>query len=143
MQGFSYLDTSFLLKAYKQEPGSIQVLSFLKQNALTACVSVLTDVEMASALFRQLSSAEAQRSYSVYRRNRQSGTYIEAQINEDVFALARRIAEQHSGALLLRSLDLLHLATALHQGATSFATYDGRLGTAAQQLGLSVIGARP
>ncbi len=61
----------------------------------------------------------------------------------DVYRLAEHIALQYGGLYMLRSLDVLHLATALDTGVNTFATYDGRLATAASKLGLSVLGARP
>jgi uncharacterized protein len=40
---------------------------------------------------------------------------------------------------LLRGLDALHLASALHLGVTAVATYDERLGDAARAVGLEVV----
>jgi predicted nucleic acid-binding protein len=66
------------------------------------------------------------------------GLFQEFPITDEVYLLARTLAERHAGAFLLRSIDIIHLATALHHGATGMATFDDRLAKAASALGLQV-----
>ncbi len=127
----TYLDTSFLLKMYVYEAES-QVAQATFSTLADPMINSLTDVEVASALFRRLPLSEAESTYADYKRDRRNRIYRKVRISEATFEYARVLAEQYSGPLLLRSLDLLHLAT-----------YDRRLATAATQLGLSVVGARP
>jgi predicted nucleic acid-binding protein len=48
------------------------------------------------------------------------------------------LAEHYSGRYKLRSLDILHLATAMRHGVTSIGTFDKRLATGAEAVGLKV-----
>ncbi|MGH3457906.1 type II toxin-antitoxin system VapC family toxin [Aeromicrobium sp.] len=52
----------------------------------------------------------------------------------ETFAAAGQLAGE-----VLRTLDALHVATALEAGASAFVTYDSRQAAAAEEAGLSVI----
>ncbi|WP_311733206.1 PIN domain-containing protein [Granulicella mallensis] len=82
--------------------------------------------------------SQAQGIYDKYRRNRGSGLFQEFPVNDMIYLSARTLAERHAAAFLLRSIDILHLATALHHGATGMATFDNKLAKAAAALGLQV-----
>ncbi len=143
MPATSYLDTSFLVKSYVIEVHSIDVTRILESLPAKPIISALTDVEVASAVRRKLSLIEAREIFEVYTRDRQAGLYREVAIPVEAYKLAGRLVLQHGHSVRLRSLDAIHLATALYHGADTFATYDDRLATAAAALGLSTIGARP
>jgi predicted nucleic acid-binding protein len=134
----TFLDTSFLIKLYIPEIHSDKAVAIASQLSGSVAVSALTDVEMASALFRRLPGAQAQGIYDKYRRNRGSGLFQEFPVNDMIYLSARTLAERHAAAFLLRSIDILHLATALHHGATGMATFDDKLAKAAAALGLQV-----
>jgi predicted nucleic acid-binding protein len=55
-----------------------------------------------------------------------------------VFESAQNIAQRYARQYGLRSLDILHLATAVRHGITSFGSFDDRQSDAAQALGLNV-----
>jgi len=138
-----YLDSSFLLKAYVQETNSADVVRYLQYETGPLLISLLTDVEVVSSHFRKLQPAEARMLLAAYRSNRASGAFQVVPLTEGVYGLAQSLAERYSGKILLRSLDLLHLATALEHGAASLATYDEKLRSASEASGLAVVGARP
>ncbi len=60
-------------------------------------------------------------------------------MSETTYASAQMIAEQYSGPYKLRSLDILHLATALHYKVDSIATFDKKLAAVAAAFGLEVL----
>ena len=132
----TYLDTSFLIKAYVPEAESAQVASIIAGLQGDGAISRLTDVEMASALHRRLSPQDVSNIYRDYWQDRGTNTFQELEIDTRVFELAKTLAERHANQFQLRSLDILHLAVALHHGIGTFATYDHRLATAAVALGL-------
>jgi len=135
----SYLDTSFLIKLYVPEPGTAEAIATSSRLTGRVAISKLTDVEMASALHRRLPVGQADIPYQEYLRDRAAGIFQEFVLNDRVFALAGTLAELHAYTFLLRSLDILHLATALHSQATNFGTFDRRLAKAATALGLQVV----
>ncbi|MGH9323652.1 MAG: PIN domain-containing protein [Vicinamibacteria bacterium] len=58
----------------------------------------------------------------------------------DVFRRAGKLAREHSSAIGCRSLDLLHVASALVLEVTSFLTFDDRQAKLARAAGLDNVG---
>ncbi len=141
-QAAAYLDTSFLLKAYLAEPESEAVLQWLAAPDAVPALSALTDIEIVSSLFCKATPEEARESYRSYQLDRSKQLYQELPLTRAVFQAAEQLAVQYAGRFLLRSFDILHLATARQYGITRMATFDRRLATAAAHLGLSVMGIR-
>jgi predicted nucleic acid-binding protein len=139
----SFLDTSFVLSLYVSEVHSVAADAWFRQYRGIVAVSELTDVEVASALYRRFPKVEAARLHGIYRRDLASGTYRRFAVDPAVFALAEQLSERYGGNFGLRSLDALHLATALVNRADSLATFDTKLAAAAQAAGLLVIQVNP
>ncbi len=97
---------------------------------------------MACTLNRLLEPHIARTALAVFRDSLANGEYKSVAINQDIFLRAQSLAEHYSHQLKLRSLDTIHLATALHYNADELATYDTRLAQAATLSGLNVIPAR-
>jgi len=60
-------------------------------------------------------------------------------LDDAVYLQAERLAELYTTTLKLRSLDLLHLATAMRYGVSALGSFDQRLRAAAQALGLALL----
>ena len=56
----------------------------------------------------------------------------------DIASIAERLSAQHTWTEGCRGFDLLHVATALHLGATEFLTFDGKQKQLAEAEGLVV-----
>ncbi len=130
-----YVDTSAILKRYFDERDSGVAVNLMASDPVLV-TSALTEVEVRRNLARGLSGEAAEEARSRF------------QLELDAFALvavdattcseAARIAEQ----TLCRSLDSVHLASALRAGsATTLLTFDLRQAQAARSLGLAVVGA--
>jgi hypothetical protein len=124
----TYLDSSALVKLVVQEKETEALRQFLAtSDQMTS--SLLTKVELSRAVTRRLPDA---------------GPVAEALLEGVVIvAFDARIAAR-AAALTpanLRSLDAIHLATALEFGADlqAFVCYDDRLSAAASALGLPVV----
>jgi predicted nucleic acid-binding protein len=115
-----YLDTSALLPYYREEAVSDAVQALLMSLTRPALLTLLTQVELASALARwvrmgELTPAQAAEVESAYREDLESGCFR-------VVALDARHYRQAERWLLarmtpLRTLDALHLACAHALGA--------------------------
>ena len=138
MMASSYLDTSFVLKFYLMEPESAAAVEWLRMHAGSGCVSRLSDLEVITSLERNPSSEEARQNIAAYRQDMADGIYRRLEIDAAVYTRAEEIAEGFARRYKLRSLDILHLATALRHGIVSFGTYDKRLAAAAGAMGLEV-----
>ena len=133
-----YLDASALVKLFVPEEGS---------DALNQGLAGLTDVivsdlaltEMASALGRRtrehrLSREDAQRLYR--EASKLHAASRRAELTPPIHRRAERL--MLSLTIPLRTLDALHLATALDAAAATVVTFDPRLRDAAASQGLFV-----
>jgi predicted nucleic acid-binding protein len=133
-----YLDTSALLPYYREEPCSASVEKLLVSQEEPVLVSMLTEVEVASALGRwvrtkELSEAQANRIENAFREDVRAGRFARLELRpahyERAFhwLLARKIA--------LRVLDALHMACAEDRDA-ELVTADAAMLRAAKHFGL-------
>lgn len=124
----TYLDSSALVKLAVREPESATLRRYLRRKR-PLITSALSRTEVARALLPFGPDAVA-RGDDVLRRL-------------DVIRVNDRVLRA-AGALLpleLRSLDAIHLATAIEIGAdlSRVCTYDERMAAAAAELGLAVV----
>ncbi len=122
-----YLDASAIVRIVADEPGRAATVAFLREHEARA-TSVLSTVEVPRAVARKRADAALGAAAFV-------GDLV-------VVALDRTIVSRAAGLAPpgLRTLDAIHLATALEFGREldAFVTYDGRLGDAARAMGLPV-----
>ena len=124
-----YLDSAAVVKFAHIEPESVALRRWLDERAETGWISsLLTEIESFRALARYAPDA-------VYR--------LPAMLDQnDLIDLDPpiRILARTAKSATVRSLDAIHLGTALHfgSGLISFVTYDKRLLDAARAAGLPV-----
>lgn len=124
-----YLDAAALVKLVREEPGSAQLRVWLKDRFdLPRVTSVMVEVEVPRAVRRATPSL-------LLRVPRVLAAVTRVDCDPEVRAAAARLEEP-----TLRSLDAVHLATAMEFGSqlTAFVTYDRRLLAAAEAVGLPV-----
>ena len=141
----TYWDTSCLLKLYVQEADSDAYRDILLQQTTPLLTSALAEVEFAFALTRresegQLKKGAAAHLVQLLRNHASQGRIrfipIHATVRDLATSLVRRcLLEQHP-PLQLRTLDGIHLATALSLKASRLLTADLRLRAAARLCGL-------
>jgi uncharacterized protein len=124
-----YLDSAAVVKLAHAEPESPALRSWLDERAETGWFSsVLTEIEAFRALARYAPEAVSR---------------LPAVLDQiDLVGLDPpvRVLAQGARPVTVRSLDAIHLGTALHHrhALTSFVTYDKRLLDAARTAGLPV-----
>ncbi len=123
----AYFDSSAIVKLVHLEPESQALIDYLCDDVVEASTSVIAEIEVLRAL-RRLRAAgseatEALRGFFLLN--------LDPEIREDAGQM---------GSPTLRSLDAIHLATALAiDGEVEFITYDERLATAAREHRLTVV----
>lgn len=138
----SYLDSSALIKLYVPETGSDRVAGYARALPHPIPFSHLHELEMKNALqlkrFRREAPAEAvDESVRVIDEDFAKGVLSRPELNWlDVFRRASQLALEHSSEIGCRSLDLLHVASALVLEATTFVTFDDRQTHLARAAGL-------
>lgn len=122
----AYFDSSAIVKLGRPEQESMALIDYLDDRQPSAVTSVLADVEVRRAL-------ERLRSRGADPGDHLRGFFL-IDLSRDVRDLAAKIAPD------LRSLDAVHVATALSIGVDlDFVTYDDRQAAAARAEGLRVV----
>jgi predicted nucleic acid-binding protein len=98
---------------------------------LPVVLTSLGELELTNALELRVFRKEVDRrqfenARREFRRDIDEGVYSLAPLPEVVFERARRMAQEYSARLGTRTLDILHVASALALGAESFYTFDAR-----------------
>lgn len=121
-----YLDTSAAFKVLTEEPERQPLVEFLDATSTEGLVtSVVTEVEMHRSAHRL--SVPASLVDEVLSR------LALVEMTSDIRTRAGLLPDP-----TLRSLDAIHIATALDTGIATFVTYDRRQAAAAADLGLRV-----
>jgi predicted nucleic acid-binding protein len=88
-------------------------------------------------VFRKLlSRTEADRLHERFQQHRKSGLWLECPLPESAFDVCSQLARQYGARLGLRTLDTLHVSSALELKAQRFWTFDERQQKLARAAGL-------
>lgn len=144
-------DTSFLCALYRQQSHSERAIATLEKIGAPIVVSSLLAYEFRQAVRFQvfLRSRDARKGYleseglamlAQFDNDLESGVLIEAGMNwSHVAADVERLSERYTMRRGARSLDLLHIATALHWQASVFLSFDDLQREIAAIEGLNVL----
>lgn len=107
-----------------------------------AFLTPFQQAEVANALYqhvfrRQISLQEALSAYSGFERDCAAGVWVLTNLPEGTFSTCIQLARRHVATLGVRTLDSLHVATALELGTTRFWTFDQRQARLAEAEGLA------
>jgi predicted nucleic acid-binding protein len=141
LAAWAYFDTSVLVKCYVEEPGTAEAMRLISRH--TVLSSTLAPIELTGALRRQEASGvltRRQRDQALLRFQADRARWTLLEMDSHVLARAEALA----GAAPVKTLDALHLASALvFQSETSlrppFITGDTQQRRAADALGLNVV----
>jgi predicted nucleic acid-binding protein len=115
-----FLDTSALVKAYLTEPGSTTVREIFQRFKGQLCLSDHVAIETLATFAYKLRDGQLNRSsykraradfFNDYRRE-----FLRLEVTGEVLETAMRLAHDHR-KLGVGSVDLIHIATALHTQA--------------------------
>lgn len=140
-----YVDTSAIVKLYIREPGSVQVSEWLKKNNEPIPLTGLIELEFNNALklkqFRnELTSDEFDKIISLMHEHEKNGVYYRPTMDwPDVFTIAINLSKNHTQDCGSRSLDILHVASAITIQTETFLTLDTRQTQLADKAGLRTI----
>ncbi|MCC5846837.1 MAG: type II toxin-antitoxin system VapC family toxin [Verrucomicrobia bacterium] len=142
-----YWDTSCLLKLYCREPDSDRYLHQIGKSAEPLITSSLTQSEIYFALLQKQTRSEtgqksAQEIFSEYMDDLNRGLIFQVPIGMALLQKTREVADRCFGVeppVFLRTLDGIHLATAMEAGCTRLVTTDQRMKSAACVLGISLL----
>jgi predicted nucleic acid-binding protein len=135
-----YADTSFFVSLYLQDQHSQGAQLRMAQHPrlwLTPLHRAEWTHAIAQHVFhRKISAREAQQVYRDFNSDRETGLWVEVGLSEMAFERCVQLAQRHAPRLGVRTLDTLHVASALELEANFFWTFDERQAKLAHAEGL-------
>ena len=143
----NYWDTSALLKLYVPEPDSPQFLDLIAETGRPIGSSAIAAVELLCAAHRKeqvgdLKKGGAASAFARFQQDCASGRIVSIPFGDEVLSQAQaviRAAVSRSREPLLRSLDVIHVATALILRAPAVVATDRRLREMAASVNLKTL----
>jgi predicted nucleic acid-binding protein len=138
-----YADTSVLVSLYTMDANSARAAVLMKETQEPLLFTPFGELELTNALElrlfrRELSAAQRDAARLALREDIASGIYIVKPMTTAVFEAAQRIARARTAKLGVRTLDILHVASALVLEASKFHTFDVRQAELASQAGIKI-----
>ena len=138
-----YADTSFLVSLYSPDIYSASAAATVARLRTTVFLTPLSELELSNALelrvFREeATAAEIRQAQSRLQEHIATGFFSPQAMPATVYERARQISRRRSAALGLRTLDILHVASAILLKANRFLTFDQRQERLAKAEGLRV-----
>lgn len=130
-----YWDTSALLKLYVVEDDSGYFIGLIAKIDQAIVCSAISAVEILCALYRkernrELKPGSAKAALQKFQADSMAGRLVIVPYGEDVIAAAAKIVEQaylSAQPVMLRSLDAIHVASAMIVGSKTMVVTDARL----------------
>jgi predicted nucleic acid-binding protein len=125
----SYADTSFLVSLYVLDANSALAATHMKQAKLPILLTSFGELELTNALSlrlfrRELRPSKVKAARALIRKDLSDGVLLLKPLPEGVFDRAMQMARGRTPQLGTRTLDLLHVASALKLQADTFYTFD-------------------
>ncbi len=138
-----YADTSVFVSVYLPDRHSEEATRFLEEGH-KLWLTPLHRAEWAHAVsqhvFRgDLSQSEAQKVYGEFESDRQSGLWLVGELKPVVFEICFDLARHFVPMMGGRTLDSIHVASAMELRAEGFRTFDERQARIARAVGLNVL----
>jgi predicted nucleic acid-binding protein len=135
-----YADSSFVVSLYVLDRHSRTAVQRMASQP-RLWLSPLHSAEWIHAIERQvfqknLSPFETQQIYAEFDRDRDAGVWVEVALPESAFVICCDLSRRYTARLGNRTLDTLHVASALELKAASFWTFDERQARLARAVGL-------
>ena len=143
-----FADTSFLCALYRVQDNSPIAYKVAQKIREPIAISSLVLFEFRQSVRLQsfrfstdrtqgFSPRETERLLETLQANLQAGVWRVAPADwSHIHSIAEQLSAQHTQKLGIRSLDLLHVATALHVGAKQLLTFDAKQSDLAKAAGL-------
>ena len=137
-----YADTSIIVKLYVREAFSAEAATWVRENNEALPLTPFHELEFRNALHlkefrREMGAEESASILSRFHDHGLQGVYYRPACDwAEVFQASLDLSGRHTGRLGCRSLDILHVGSALAMGADRFLTLDTRQAALAGLAGL-------
>lgn len=140
-----YVDTSVLVSLYVKEAYSRQASDWIRANNEAIPTTVFHGLEFTNAiqskLYRkEISDKQAGKVLKRFNDHEKEGIFYMPPINwADVFSLTLDLSNNYTKSTGSRSLDIIHVASALTMGADRFFTFDTKQSQLASTAGIQIV----
>lgn len=141
----TYVDPSALLKLYVHEAESAAMSAWVARNEEALVITHHGRVEVGNGIclagfHGQLTAGALADALASFDEDFAEGRYVQADLLwRAALNRAARLSRQYVSTLGCRSLDVLHVASALELGFKKFLTFDGRQQALARAAGLKLV----
>jgi predicted nucleic acid-binding protein len=138
-----YADTSFLVSLYVLDANSALAAAQMKRAILPIVLTPFGEFELANALYlrlfrKELAPSKVKAARALITKDIGDGVLELKPLSPAVYDRAKLIARKHTPRLGTRTLDILHVASALLLNADTFYTFDRNQARLAKREGLTV-----
>ena len=142
-----YVDTSAIVKLYIKEPDSLSVSEWIKKNNLSIPLTSLIELEFINALklkqFRnEINNDDFDKILLMLHEHENKGVYYRPAMNWlQIFTQALSLSKNYTSHMGSRSLDILHISSAIFLEMEGIVTFDDRQAQLSIIAGLKIIDA--
>ncbi len=139
-----YVDTSVIVKLYIKEEYSIEVCHWIRKNNEAIPLTRFHELEFTHTFYlkqfrTEMTNEQVLLVLSKFDEHQRRGVYYRPQINwTDTINFALDLSQSHTKTTGSRSLDIMHVASALAIKANRFLTLDKRQAALADLAGLTI-----
>ena len=132
-----YADTSFVVSLYTLDANSVAAAGYMHRARLPFLITPLGELELRNALHlrlfrRELEETEVRAAESLFQVDLAAGVFAMKPLPVAAFERAKKIAHIRTPELGTRTIDVLHVASALVLRANTFCTFDRQQRTLAK-----------
>lgn len=142
----SYADTSFLVSLYGRDVNSRAALALVEKRRPVFTITPFGETEFTNIVFAVTARPsswtvwEARAIEEDFVNDLQAGVWQWEDVPAETWSRARELARRHAPKLGSRTLDTIHVASALALAAEDFYTFDRDQARLARAAGLPVLG---
>jgi predicted nucleic acid-binding protein len=137
----AYADTSFLASLYAPDAKSVEVSRLMQRVELPMLLTRFGELELENALHlrvfrKQALPYELREARAAIRADVGNGVLVMTPLPDAIYLDSKRLASAWTAKLGTRTLDIIHVASALALKADLFYTFDERQAKLARAVGL-------
>ncbi len=141
----SYADTSFLVSLYVFDDNSPKASAMFAGASFPFMLTPLLEAEIVNAFYLRIFRKESgekqiRTSLDLFGKDVRAGVFELKSFSNDIFRQASQISARRTAKFGTRTLDLLHVASAVVLETEKFATFDKKQAQLARAEGLVVSG---